>query len=111
MSPSRRRAGSREPHAGRRVGRAEPVRGEEASGRRTALMAAQMAAKTASFDMGKGDLASLTSGPVFTDKHAEQAYIKERLAAALRIFADQGFDHTIVRRAHPWLGAQTDSWK
>ena len=52
--------------------------------------------KVASFDMGKGEMAALTSPPVFTDKLEERAYLKERLCAAIRIFADQGYDHTIA---------------
>lgn len=52
--------------------------------------------KSASFDMGKGEMAALTSPPVFTDKLEERAYLKERLCAAIRIFADQGYDHTIA---------------
>lgn len=32
-----------------------------------------------------------TSPPIFTDKHAERAYLKHRLAIAFRIFAQFGF--------------------
>ncbi|KAK4050805.1 hypothetical protein OIV83_003226 [Microbotryomycetes sp. JL201] len=48
------------------------------------------------FEMGKGDLAKLTAPPKFDNVEAERAYLKERLCAALRIFAKQGFDHHVA---------------
>lgn len=48
------------------------------------------------FDFGKGGLAALTKAPTFETVEAERAWLKERLVAAIRIFANEGFDHTVV---------------
>lgn len=45
---------------------------------------------------GNGQLAALTQPPKHDTVEAERAYLKERLVAALRIFAQQGFDHGVV---------------
>jgi hypothetical protein len=50
----------------------------------------------AGFDFGGGDLAALTSTPTFKTVEAERAYLKERLVSALRIFAQQDFDHGVA---------------
>lgn len=41
-------------------------------------------------------MAALTKPPTFTDVDEERAYLKERLCAAMRIFAAEKFDHGVV---------------
>lgn len=41
-------------------------------------------------------MSNLTKPPTFTDVDEERAYLKERLCAAMRIFAAEGFDHGVV---------------
>ena len=62
------------------------------------------------FDFGSGGLAALTQPPTFTTVEAERAYLKERLVAAIRIFAHEGFDHTVVRDPpfHRWVLSRVD---
>nr|4XXF_A Chain A, Fuculose-1-phosphate aldolase [Glaciozyma antarctica] len=43
-----------------------------------------------------GGLAALTKPPTFATVEAERAWLKERLVAAIRIFANEGFDHTVA---------------
>lgn len=46
------------------------------------------------FDFGgASELGALTQPPSFASVDIERAYLKERLAAAIRIFADQDYDH------------------
>ena len=40
-----------------------------------------------------GELAALTQPPAFDNVDDERAYLKERLCAAIRIFAREGLDH------------------
>jgi len=47
-------------------------------------------------DPNAGTLSTLASIPEFEDKMKEREYVKERLAAGLRIFGKFGFDHHIV---------------
>jgi hypothetical protein len=42
-------------------------------------------------------MSSLTTPPKFDDVFEGRQYAREKLAAAVRIFADRGLDHTIVR--------------
>lgn len=46
---------------------------------------------------GASDLFALATPPKFEDKEKERQYLKEHLAAAVRIFAKYGFDHHVVR--------------
>ncbi|KAL8278429.1 hypothetical protein RQP46_009119 [Phenoliferia psychrophenolica] len=48
------------------------------------------------FDMGGGDLMALTQAPAHASIEAEREYLKERLAAAIRIFAHYDFDHGVA---------------
>ena len=45
---------------------------------------------------GISDLMALATPPIFDDKMKEREYLKERLAAAFRIFGKFGFDHHVV---------------
>lgn len=47
-------------------------------------------------DLNFGTFSTLASIPEFEDKMREREYVKERLAAGLRIFGKFGFDHHIV---------------
>ena len=48
------------------------------------------------FEMGAGEMAALTQPPKFESVEEERAYLKEKLAASLRIFARLGFDHHVA---------------
>lgn len=58
----------------------------------------QQVAEGKGFEMGKGEMAALTQPPHFApdDFEGQRAYLKERLAASLRIFAHLGYDHHVV---------------
>lgn len=47
-------------------------------------------------DASFGDLRALAFPPSFDNKEKERQYLKERLTAAVRIFAQKGFDHHVV---------------
>ncbi|KDE09471.1 hypothetical protein MVLG_00373 [Microbotryum lychnidis-dioicae p1A1 Lamole] len=62
------------------------------------------------FDYG-GSLKELTEPPKFDNVEDERKYLKERLAAALRIIGRLGFDHHVVRFPPHGLSFPVPKWR